>query len=161
VHDGLFPIGDKVSDMSKKRVQLWTNDTSSEFEIIYDHRILVRTKEDVNYDRMIDETDWVAAFDHDWGYTLSQWVPFYFSNKFLNQVLDRTKKRRFRIDPGSGIDRQSELFTHAKSESRSRPGTKPKVKPGLKCHFCNLKYCLEEERKDHEEFWHPNKFIKT
>ena len=34
---------------------------------------------------------------------------------------------------------------------------KPSPKPGLKCHFCNLKYCLEEERKQHEEFWHSNK----
>ena len=30
-------------------------------------------------------------------------------------------------------------------------------KPGLKCHFCNLKYCLEEEREQHEEFWHSNR----
>ena len=34
---------------------------------------------------------------------------------------------------------------------------KPPPKPGLKCHFCNLKYCLEEERKQHEEFWHTIK----
>ena len=34
-------------------------------------------------------------------------------------------------------------------------------KPGLKCHFCNLKYCLEEERNEHEEFWHSNKLIKS
>jgi uncharacterized ferredoxin-like protein len=34
---------------------------------------------------------------------------------------------------------------------------KPSPKPGLKCGYCNLKYCLEEERKQHEEFWHGNK----
>lgn len=34
--------------------------------------------------------------------------------------------------------------------------TKPSPKPGLKCRFCNLKYCLEEERKQHEGFWHSN-----
>ena len=37
---------------------------------------------------------------------------------------------------------------------------KPTPKPRLKCHFCNLKYCLQEERKQHEEFWHSNKLIK-
>ena len=34
---------------------------------------------------------------------------------------------------------------------------KPPPKPGLKCHFCNLKYSFEEEEEQHEEFWHSNK----
>jgi len=34
---------------------------------------------------------------------------------------------------------------------------KPPPKPGLKCRFCNLKYSLEEEREQHEQFWHSKK----
>jgi hypothetical protein len=35
----------------------------------------------------------------------------------------------------------------------------------LKCHFCNLKYCLVEERKEHEDsnagciFWKHSNFL--
>ena len=38
-----------------------------------------------------------------------------------------------------------------------RKAREARQKAELKCHFCNLKYCIEEERTEHEKFWHSNK----
>lgn len=54
------------------------------------------------------------------------------------------------------INNRASGFLH-----RARPiPRKHTPKPELKCHFCNLKYCIEEERKEHEEFWHSDKIKK-
>jgi len=60
------------------------------------------------------------------------------------------------VDENNEID--TCLYTHV--DHKIKVKNTPPPKPGLKCHFCNLKYCLEEERKEHEEFWHSNKLIK-
>ena len=62
---------------------------------------------------------------------------------------------------------QEQVLSNRKGITYLLPRTKPtspitesgiELKPkGLKCHFCNLKYCLDDERKQHEEFWHSDK----
>jgi hypothetical protein len=137
--------------LNEKRVQLWTDNSFSEFAIVYDSRIVARTKQDANYNRMIDESSYVDGYQYDWNYTLSQWVPFYFSNKYISQALGRRKvAHKFKMEVGSDIDNhQNSLF-----RVRERRVGQAKPKPVLKCHFCNLRYFVEEERTDHEKFWH-------
>jgi hypothetical protein len=55
---------------------------------------------------------------------------------------------------------ESDISLYTRVTPAIKVKNKPPPKPGLKCHFCNLKYCLEEERIQHEEFWHSNKLIK-
>ena len=137
--------------MNEKRVQLWTDNTFSEFAIVFDSHIVVRTKEGANYDRMIDESSCIDGYEYDWGYTLSQWVPFYFSNKYVSQALGKRKiDHEFKMQLDSDIDSPQSGFFRV----IDRKPSQAKPKPVLKCHFCNLRYCVEEERKEHEKFWH-------
>lgn len=150
--------GDNIVKLNKKRVQLWTDSTYTEFAIIFDSRMVVKTEQDANYDQLIDESTYTDEYDYDWAYTLSQWVPFYFSNKYISHVMgkkEKTEEFNMQFDPEMDSAR-SRLHNLMNRKPRSQP--KPKPKPTLKCHFCNLRYCVEDERKEHESFWHSNRF---
>ena len=72
-----------------------------------------------------------------------------------------SKQKEFKIqgdEDNEDNEVDASLFTHV--DDRIKVKNKPPPRPGLKCHFCNLKYCLDEERKEHEEFWHGNKLMK-
>ena len=58
-------------------------------------------------------------------------------------------------------DNEVSFSSYTRANDTIKVKRKQPPKPGLKCHFCNLKYCLEEERNEHEEFWHSNKLIKS
>jgi len=145
----------------KELMQLWTDDTISEFAIIYSSRLVIRTKESVQFTKMIDESPYIEGYELNWGHTLSQWVVFYLANKYAKLLGSNHGKDEFRLelDP-----KYPEIDTEVDNRLSwsYQPKLKPKIKTIrqkaiLKCHFCNLKYCLEEERKDHEEFWHGEK----
>ena len=88
---------------------------------------------------------------------------FYFSNKYTGFLgsQNRSNQEEFRLEPNSE-------FYHNEYDT-SIPGFIPalgpipryisKPKPRLKCHFCNLNFNTEEERKDHDEFWHRDKLL--
>ena len=86
-------------------------------------------------------------------------ILYILANKFTALLDSQTSlQKEFNI-------RDEDLEVDISLYTRVNPAIKVKnkshTKPGLKCHFCNLKYCLEEERKQHEEFWHSNKLLKT
>ena len=97
----------------------------------------------------------IDGYEFDWQYTLSQWVVYYLANKFTVLLDSKTSiQKEFNIRD----DDDSEVYSLYTPVSLAiKVKNKPPPKPGLKCHFCNLKYCLEEEREQHEEFWHSNK----
>ncbi len=99
---------------------------------------------------MIDECPYKEGYDVDWRYTLSQWVVYYLANRYavlINSKISVQKEFNIRDDDNE-ID--STLYPPVGLVIKVK--SKPPQKPGLKCHFCNLKYCLEEEREQHEEF---------
>lgn len=142
-------------------MELWTNDTFSEFAIVLNSNPVASTSQESRYTRIIDESPYVAGYDSNWSYILNQWVIFYFSKKYTGflGLQEKSKQEEFRLEPNSG-------FYDNEYDSRI-PGLGPipryisKPKPGLKCHFCNLKYNTEKERKDHEEFWHRDKLFNS
>lgn len=146
----------------KELMQLWTDDTISEFAIIYRSRVVIRTKENVQFTKKIDESPYTEGYEINWGHTLSQWVVFYLANKYAKILLGSNQgKSEFKLELDSKNPEIDSEVDNRLSWSYS-PRVKSKIKtiqqkPVLKCHFCNLKYCLEEERKDHEEFWHSEK----
>jgi hypothetical protein len=82
------------------------------------------------------------------------------ANKFTVLVDSKSSlKKEFNIRDEEDIEVDVSLYPFVNRDIKVK--NKPSPKPGLKCHFCNLKYCLEEERKQHEEFWHGNKLVKT
>lgn len=124
---------------------------------MYDSEVVVKTKQNANYDQLLDESTYTDGYDYDWAYTLSQWVPFYFSNKYISHVMgkkERTEEFKMQFDPEMDAARHI-LEDSMNQKPKSQP--KPKPKAILKCHFCNLRYCIENERKEHESFWHSNR----
>ena len=106
----------------------------------------------------IDECPYKSGYELDWHYTLSQWVIYFLANKFTVLLNSQTSlQKEFDIrDEDSDVDFGLYPFVNRANNVKNKRAPKP----GLKCRFSNLKYCLEEERKQHEEFWHSNKLIK-
>jgi hypothetical protein len=133
-------------------MELWSNDSLTEFAIKFNSTIVVNSSNNPNaIVKMIDECPYKEGYDVDWRYTLSQWVVYFLANKYavlINSKISIQKEFNIRDEVDNEIH-SSCLVIKVKN--------KPPLKPGLKCNFCNLKYCLEEEREQHEEFWHSNK----
>ena len=144
--------------MSQERMELWSNDSLSEFAIKFNSTIVVTTSNNPDaIVKMIDECPYKEGYDVDWRYTLSQWVVYYLANKYAVLINSKISiQKEFNIRDDEEID----VSLYPPVNPTIKVKNKPPPKPGLKCHFCNLKYCLEEERKQHEEFWHSNKLIK-
>ena len=142
-------------------MELWADNTLSEFAIIHDSKFVIRTKEQGQYTKMIDKSEFVDGYELNWGYTLSQWVVFYLANNYA-KILTGSKpdKSEFKLektlnDQVVNSDIDSSLSWLSRGDKIRTRRVQPKAT--LKCHFCNLKYCLEEERSDHEKFWHSAK----
>lgn len=142
-------------------MELWADNTLSEFAIIYDSKFVIRTKEQGQYTKMIDKSEFVDGYELNWGYTLSQWVVFYLANNYAKILTGSNPDRsKFRLgeplnDQIAHSDIDSTLSWLSRGDKIRTRRVQPKAT--LKCHFCNLKYCLEEERSDHEKFWHSSK----
>ena len=135
--------------MIEKKIQLWTDETFSQFAISFNSQIIVKTDDNVSYTNMIDETSYVTGYDINWHYTLAQWVIYYFSDKYIARVKSSGDQ------PRAFVSQTSNNSTFVGRIGRK--AREAKQKPELKCHFCNLKYCIEEERSEHEKFWHSKK----
>ena len=141
--------------MSQERMELWSNDSLTEFAIKFNSTIVVNSSNDPDAIVKIDECPYKEGYDVDWRYTLSQWVVYYLANKYavlINSKISVQKDFNIRDEDDNEIySSYLPLSLAIKVRNKLPP------KPGLKCRYCNLKYCLEEEREQHEEFWHSNK----
>jgi hypothetical protein len=143
-----------MDGMAEGRMELWSNNLLSDFAIKIDSQIIVKTSDNAELINLIDKSPYEDGYDNDWHYTLAQWVTLYLSNKYLISLAIQKQFQTTDKDDYDTSPRRYESF-----ESKPRKQTRPK--PILKCHFCNLKYCFEKERKDHEEFWHSDKLSKA
>lgn len=140
-------------------MELWSNDILTEFTIKFNSVIVVTTSNNPDAMTKIDECPYRSGYEFDWHYTLSQWVVYFLANKFTALLDSKTPlQKEFKIQNDEDNEIDVSLYTRVNPAIKVK--NKPPPKPGLKCHFCNLKYCLEEERKQHEEFWHSNKLLK-
>lgn len=137
-------------------MELWSNYGLTEFAIKFNSDIVVTTSNNPDAMTKIDECPYRSGYDFDWHYTLSQWVVYFLANKFTALLDSKTSlQKEFNIR-----DEEIDVSLYPPVNRAIRIKNKSPPKPSLKCHFCNLKYCLEEERKQHEEFWHSNKLLK-
>jgi hypothetical protein len=135
-------------------MELWSNEILSDFAIKFDSQMVVKTSDNADLINLIDESPYKDGYDNDWHYILAQWVTFYLSNKYL---ISTAIQKEFQTADKDEYDTSPRGYR----SFESKPGKKARPKSILKCHFCNLKYCLEVERKDHEEFWHSDKLSKA
>ena len=145
--------------MSQERMELWSNDSLTEFAIKFNSIFEVTTSDDPEKMTMVDVCLYRSGYEVDWHYTLSQWVVYFLANKFT-ALLDSKTSLQKEFDIREDEDSEVDVSLNIPVNHAIKVKTKQPPKPGLKCHFCNLKYCLEEERKQHEEFWHSNKLLK-
>ena len=134
-------------------MELWSNDSLAEFAIKFNSIFEVTTSDDPETMTMIDECPYRSGYEFDWHYTLSQWVVYFLTNKFTASLDSKIIQKEFNIPD----DDHCEVYSLYNVSLAIKVKNKPAPKPVLKCHFCNLKYCLEEEREQHEEFWRSNK----
>jgi hypothetical protein len=145
--------------MSQERMELLSNDRLTEFTIKLNSVTVVTTSNNPDTMTKIDECPYRSGYEFDWHYTLSQWVVYFLANKFTALVDSKSSlQKEFDIRDEEDIEVEVSLYSPVNRAFKVK--NKPPPKPGLKCHFCNLKYCLEEERIQHEEFWHGNKLLK-
>ena len=121
---------------------------------------VIKTNQKTKFTKMIDESAFMQGYSYDWKYTLAQWVNYHFGN----QVLVNISETASILNPEP---QQEQVLSNRKGITYFLPRSKStspitesglELKPkGLKCHFCNLKYCLDDEHKQHEEFWHSDK----
>ncbi len=130
-------------------MELWSNDILTEFAIKFNSIFEVMTSDDTETMTKIDECAYIPGYEFDWHYTLSQWVVYFLANKFSETSIQK--------ELNIPDEEDNEIYSSYNVSLVIKVKNKLPPKPGLKCHFCNLKYCLEEERKQHEEFWHSNK----
>ncbi len=147
--------------MGDQSMELWSNDILTEFAIRFNSAIVVKTSDNPDLIlKMIDESPYKDGYDFDWHYTLSQWVIYYLANKYVVSLDSKIYKQK-EFDIHNNEDNEVNISSYTRVNDTIKVKRKLPPKPGLKCHFCNLKYCLEEERNEHEEFWHSNKLIKS
>jgi hypothetical protein len=145
--------------MVESRIQLWTDDTQAEFAILLKNsHYVIKTNEKTEFTKMIDESALMQGYNYDWKYTLAQWVNYHFGNQLLVKISETASilnpKPQQEQVLAKGITYLLPRPRPTSTITESGLVVKPKV---LKCHFCNLKYCLDDERKQHEEFWHSDK----
>jgi len=145
--------------MSQERMELWSNDILTEFAIKFNSIIVVTTSNNLDAMGKIDVCPYRPGYEFDWHYTLSQWVVYFLANKFT-ALMDSKSSLQKEFDIRDEEDIEVDVSLYSPTNRAFKVKNKPPPKPGLKCHFCNLKYCLEEERIQHEEFWHGNKLLK-
>jgi hypothetical protein len=141
--------------MIQSPMRLWTDDRYSEFAIFYQSSMVIKTSENAKYTQMLDESPYRHGYDTNWGHTLSEWVIFYLSNKYANIIrgTEKPTKAQFQLE-STNTDTESYIDFVSSSDTLDTKPRNKQSKPTLRCHFCKLKYCIEEERIEHEKFWH-------
>jgi hypothetical protein len=133
--------------MVKDVMQLWTDDTFTDFAIRFNEFGFVVTSNSKSlFSKIIDESDCGDKHSHDWRYTLTEWVNFYLCN-LSNSC------RKAPGAPGSS-ERRSFKSGRMKSFIQSGLEITNHEDDSLKCRYCNLRYAIPEECEDHIEFWH-------
>jgi hypothetical protein len=132
--------------MSKSKIELWVDDTDTEFAILLNSEVVSKTCENVKITKKVDQAYYLVGRDIDWKYTIDQWITFYLSNKYASLFASTT-------------DSKPEKRKLPEKEFISSPKLKLRQRPQIKCNFCGLKFHLDNERDEHELTWHPGRHL--
>ena len=130
--------------MSKSKIELWVDDTDTEFAILLNSEVVSKTCENVKITKKVDQACYLVGRDIDWKYTIDQWITFYLSNKYASLFVLTT-------------DSKPEKHKLPEKEFIHSPRLKLRQRPQIKCNFCGLKFHLDNERHEHELMWHPRR----
>ena len=134
-----------------QKIQLWTNEYQNEYAIRLEgskSKLLAATKYDVDYTKIVDESDYLEELEYNWNYTLQCWID---SSRSSNKSNNNEKTI------SNEIRTKTKLYNSQKNLLKykgNRKITYNQKTPPLKCHFCKLAYFTHKERRKHEQEWH-------
>ena len=79
--------------MSKSKIELWVDDTDTEFAILLNSKVVSKTSENVKITKKVDHAYYLVGPDIDWKYTIDQWITFYLSNKYASLFASTTDSK--------------------------------------------------------------------
>jgi hypothetical protein len=118
------------------KMELWADDSESQFAIIADSQVLAKTDESI-FTKKLDSTSFSSRHTYDWESVIKRWIYFYFSKRYGGRFIEE------------GMSPQTEFIPTNTTMSR------PRLR--IKCTFCGLKFETDFDRDEHEMAWHPNK----
>jgi hypothetical protein len=88
-------------EMTEPSMQLWTDHTNNEFAILLNSKYVIRTSQNANYTKMIDESPCMQGYTYDWKHTLSHWVNYHYGNQVVVNISDTSTVPN--LEPGSEV----------------------------------------------------------
>ena len=154
--------------MIHQKMQLWTNEQVNEYALklvisssddnnrSLENSFLAKTNPSSRYVHLIAESDYLKDLKHGWDFTLRHFIEEYKSLK-QQQNIQRNRPRITSIDPTSS--QETVAKDQASSDSMNMDIQRYdgddysypiKLIPHIKCHYCELHFHNENERKEHE-----------
>jgi hypothetical protein len=139
-----------------QKMQLWTTEQVNEYALSLENSFLTRTNPNCRFVHLIAESDYLEDLKYGWDFALRHFIEEYKSLK-QQQNIQRNRPRITSIDPTSSEETVAKDQTSCDSmnmdiqrydgDDYSYP---IKLIPHIKCHYCDLHFHNEKERKEHE-----------
>ncbi|MGA9840765.1 MAG: hypothetical protein WBQ25_00455 [Nitrososphaeraceae archaeon] len=152
-----------------QKIQLWTNEQENEFalrlaisptddnNLSSENSFLATTDPNSRYVHPVAESDYLEDLKHGWDYTLRHFIEEYKQTLKQQQNIQRNRKRprMAPIDPTPSSPEKvvkDQVINDGRNIERYDDDYYYPVKliPHIKCHYCNLHFHNEKERKEHE-----------
>lgn len=78
---------------AQSKIELWVDDTDTEFAILLNSEVVSKTCENVKITQKVDHAYYLVGRDIDWKYTIDQWITFYLSNKYASLFASTTDSK--------------------------------------------------------------------
>ena len=155
-----------------QKMQLWTNEQVNEFalklalsssddnNLSLENSFLAKTSPNSRYVHLIAESDYLEDLKHGWDFTLRHFVEEYkncIKQQKQNNQRNRNMSRVISTDP-TLTSQGTVLKEHNSNDNMNMNFERYdgnhyypiKLIPHIKCHYCDLHFHNEKERKEHE-----------
>ena len=151
-----------------QKMQLWANEQVNEYALrlaisltddnnnrSLENSFLARTNPNSRYVHLVAESDYLEDLKHGWDYTLRHFIEEYMKSLIQQQNIQGNKNRSRIASTDSTPSRENivkdQINSDSKNIKRNYDYYYPiKLVPHIKCHYCDLHFHGEEERKEHE-----------
>jgi hypothetical protein len=134
-----------------------------------------RIKNNIQYTRLTEESDYLEDIEYNWNYTLMHWINDVVNRDNSCNNIDEQKTARLfstnnnhddttpKIPPSYLMKANNERNTVQKmaynhnngnNSENKKQAIRGRLKGSLQCHFCKLMFSYHKERKKHEQTWH-------
>lgn len=153
-----------------QKMQLWTTEQVNEYALrlaispsddnnnrTLENSFIARTNPNSRYVHLVAESDYLEDLKHGWDFALRHFIEEYKKSLKQQQNIQRNRPRITSINPTSSQKTVAKDQTSSDSmnmniqrydgDDYSYP---IKLIPHIKCHYCDLHFHNEKERKEHE-----------